>query len=454
MYRSTIVVCLSALVCLAGASLADIPKLINYQGMLTESDGSTPVADGTYDITFKIYNASSGGDKRWEETQTDVAVTSGLFNVILGGATVGGIDLDFSEEYWLDVTVEGETMSERLRFTSVGYAYRARIADSATVAVSAPTGGGWTDDGTVVRLETSTDKVMIGTGSPAEELHVNGDIRLSSTGDITFVDDNTKIYETGDDLVITADDDVFLWPDDNIYIGADGGPNWIQFDPGGQKLGIGTTAPLARTHLRGSSLSLPSEAVHYDEFILEDADAILGLYSGTSGPAGSAITFGEIAGGALAEKWAIIRETAGGGKGLRITYGTDKDQFVNPTIMYLDSLGNVGVGTKITHSTLRVNGSLAMKIKNETDGYSVEDSDCVLVVDTPGDVSTNIYLPSAVGIAGRVYTIKYVGGWWAWVYPSDGEKIDDSFARRYLPPWEYVTIISDGSNWLIIGQSP
>ena len=95
------------LVLLPNTTQAGIPKLINYQGMLTESDGSTPVADGTYDITFKIYNASSGGDKRWEETQTDVAVTNGLFNVILGGATVGGIDLDFSEEYWLDVTVEG-----------------------------------------------------------------------------------------------------------------------------------------------------------------------------------------------------------------------------------------------------------------------------------------------------------------------------------------------------------
>jgi hypothetical protein len=109
MYRSaTIVVRLAILVCLTGAGLADIPKLINHQGMLTQSDGSTPVPDGAYDINFKIYNASSGGDKRWEETQTDVAVTSGLFNVLLGSATVGGIDLDFSEEYWLDITVEGE----------------------------------------------------------------------------------------------------------------------------------------------------------------------------------------------------------------------------------------------------------------------------------------------------------------------------------------------------------
>jgi hypothetical protein len=56
----------------------------------------------------------------------------------------------------------------------VGYAYRASIADSATVAVSAPSGGGWTDDGTNVRLTTSTDKVGIGTTTPDtySKLHV------------------------------------------------------------------------------------------------------------------------------------------------------------------------------------------------------------------------------------------------------------------------------------------
>jgi hypothetical protein len=452
MYRFTIVVCLIFPVLFASLALADIPKLINYQGMLTESDGSTPVPDDTYDINFKIYNASSAGDKRWEETQTDVAVTNGLFNVILGNATVGGLDLDFSEEYWLEITVEGEQMGQRLRFTSVGYAYRARMADSATVAVSAPTGGGWTDDGAVVRLETSTDKVMIGTGSPTEKLHVNGDIRLSSGGDIAFVDDSTRIYETGDDLVLTADDDVFLMPDDDVYIAADGGSSWILLDPGGQKVGIGTTAPLATAHVRKSDLSLPSGAIHSDKVIVEDADAVLGLYSSAGGGAGSAITFGEVTGGALVDKWGIARETAGGGKGLRITYGTDKDQFVNPTIMYLDSLGNVGIGTKITHSTLRVNGSLAMKINAVTYSHGLTDSDCILVVSGTEDASI-VSLPSAVGIAGRVYTIKYVGTWWAAVYTAGVEKIDQ-YSDIALDQWEYVTIVSDGSNWLIIGRSP
>ena len=54
MNRFIIILGLMILVFLVSLSLAEIPKLINYQGMLTESDGSTPVADGTYDLKFKI----------------------------------------------------------------------------------------------------------------------------------------------------------------------------------------------------------------------------------------------------------------------------------------------------------------------------------------------------------------------------------------------------------------
>ncbi|HEX7400595.1 MAG TPA: hypothetical protein VF369_00325, partial [candidate division Zixibacteria bacterium] len=93
---------LFVLVLLVGLGLAGVPQLINYQGMLTDNSG-TPL-NGTYSIIFKIYNAESAGTKRWEETQSGVLVSNGLFNVILG--SVNPIDsLDFNEQYWLDITV-------------------------------------------------------------------------------------------------------------------------------------------------------------------------------------------------------------------------------------------------------------------------------------------------------------------------------------------------------------
>jgi hypothetical protein len=118
---------------------ADIPKLINYQGMLTD-DGGDPL-NGTPDIAFRIYNASSGGTLRWNETHSSVPVADGLFNVILGSQS-GGINLDFSEDYWLEIEVDSDTMPERLQFTSVGYAYRAMVADSA-LAAAPGSGSNW-----------------------------------------------------------------------------------------------------------------------------------------------------------------------------------------------------------------------------------------------------------------------------------------------------------------------
>ena len=42
---------------------------INYQGKLLDGS-SSPVADGSYSMTFKLYTAASGGSEVWSETQS------------------------------------------------------------------------------------------------------------------------------------------------------------------------------------------------------------------------------------------------------------------------------------------------------------------------------------------------------------------------------------------------
>jgi hypothetical protein len=167
MKRLLSIVAIFAVMLSVGPGRCEIPKLINYQGMLTDGSG-TPLS-GLHDIVFKIYNAELGGTEKWSETQSSVSVANGLFNVILGSSSP--LDLDFSEGYWLEITVDGETMPDRLKFTSVGYAYRAMVADSA--ARAGAVGGGWTDDGSNVHLTTTSDKVGIGVTNPLGKLHVN-----------------------------------------------------------------------------------------------------------------------------------------------------------------------------------------------------------------------------------------------------------------------------------------
>jgi hypothetical protein len=216
--------------------------MINYQGMLTDHAG-TPFS-GIYSITFKIYNAVSGGTKKWEETQSGVSVSNGLFNVILG--SMNPIDtLSFAEQYWLDVTVGAEHTPTRLKFTSAGYAYRAWVADSAAVA-GVGGGGGWVDDGTVVRLQTSTDKVGIGTTTPGLRLDIKSSgsadgIRITSSDD----DDLFRARQNSDGSCGVLVYDSAGDPKVSIQ----GGTANSYFNAG--NVGIGTTNPGAKLHVNG-----------------------------------------------------------------------------------------------------------------------------------------------------------------------------------------------------------
>ncbi|MEN9920940.1 MAG: hypothetical protein RL538_833, partial [Candidatus Parcubacteria bacterium] len=50
-------------------ALAQPAYTINYQGKLTDNTGLT-VADGTYQIVFKLYTTSTGGSAIWTETRS------------------------------------------------------------------------------------------------------------------------------------------------------------------------------------------------------------------------------------------------------------------------------------------------------------------------------------------------------------------------------------------------
>jgi hypothetical protein len=107
-------------------SFADIPKIINYQGRVTDNSG-TPVPDGIYDMVFSIWPSESGGgfEPLWQSGTHNVEVTDGIFNTLLGTVGVTPLDLEFAQDLWLEVTIEGETQTPRQRFGSVGYAYMA-----------------------------------------------------------------------------------------------------------------------------------------------------------------------------------------------------------------------------------------------------------------------------------------------------------------------------------------
>jgi len=58
------------------AAMAVVPSTINYQGHLTDAAGA-PV-NGTTNIFFALYTASTGGIAIWSETHIGVQVTKNL----------------------------------------------------------------------------------------------------------------------------------------------------------------------------------------------------------------------------------------------------------------------------------------------------------------------------------------------------------------------------------------
>jgi len=103
---------------------AAIPTVISYQGKVTDSGGD-PVADGNYTMRFRIYDASTGGSLEWDSGNRTIAVSDGVFNVLLGESPQPSLDLEFNEDYWLLVTFAGVNQSPRQRMSSAGYAYMA-----------------------------------------------------------------------------------------------------------------------------------------------------------------------------------------------------------------------------------------------------------------------------------------------------------------------------------------
>ena len=114
------------------------PQTLNYQGYLTSSTG-TPV-NTTVVMTFRLYNAASGGVALYTETLPPVSVTNGSFNVVIG--TLTPIPLPFDVPYWLTVAVNADAeMSPRQPLASSAYAFTTAAIQGSAVSAVAPTDG-------------------------------------------------------------------------------------------------------------------------------------------------------------------------------------------------------------------------------------------------------------------------------------------------------------------------
>jgi hypothetical protein len=124
--------------------------LFSYQGQLLDVSGD-PV-EGNLDITFHLYHQAESGTPFWTEAHTGaqaVTVIGGLFQVLLGSLQPISA-ADVTGDVYLELVVNGETLSPRELFASVAYAVEAStLPDGATTRGSLAVNGRLTVNGTL-----------------------------------------------------------------------------------------------------------------------------------------------------------------------------------------------------------------------------------------------------------------------------------------------------------------
>lgn len=109
-------------------SAAGSPQKIGFQGKLLDTANNP--RNGSFSMTFRIFDAPTLGTQLWSETQSAVSVNNGVFTVQLGAVTALTAGLFSDTSAYLEVQVAPDSaMTPRQQLLMSPYAFRALMAD-------------------------------------------------------------------------------------------------------------------------------------------------------------------------------------------------------------------------------------------------------------------------------------------------------------------------------------
>jgi hypothetical protein len=212
-------------------------EIINYQGSLSDTNGPM---NGFHSMTFDIFDTKTPGSDLplWSESHTNVQLSDGVFNILLGSSTPFPADLfDTNDDLYLRITVGGEDLDPLMHITSSAYAIKADTANHAHTATAANS----VLDGTVTGNLLVDGRVGVGDESPNAEMHVV----MTSGGTIPSLTPGLIVEDVpnnfGSRMEIRDESGVAEFRIDatgDVDIGGD------------SKLGIGIASPEARLHVQ------------------------------------------------------------------------------------------------------------------------------------------------------------------------------------------------------------
>ncbi|MEE9553315.1 MAG: tail fiber domain-containing protein [candidate division Zixibacteria bacterium] len=159
-----------------------VQSTVGGGGNNTASGGYTTIAGGWRNAALGFLSAIPGGYADTIEVTGNYSYLFGIGSKLTEDST---LMIDMPHIRFGDETTGFEFP------TSDGTNGQVMATDgSGQLSWTVPPSGGWFDSGNIVRLETSSDSVGIGTGSPSEKLEVNGNILVSGKANIGLANSN------------------------------------------------------------------------------------------------------------------------------------------------------------------------------------------------------------------------------------------------------------------------
>jgi len=349
----------------------------------------------------------------------------------------------------------------------------------------------------------------------ADNSPITGDISIAADLNLTTLTQNSIPF-IGASCLVNEDTDNLVWDDTNKYLGigiaapthrihglvdiSTGTPRGYFFDMDYTGTNTGTGNYCVKTNFDVSTSSSPNNRVYtsMDSRITlqnawnESTCTILGAnYQATISAANS--TTGNLIGqlnklatannrnnvtvtNAIATKASFSLGTNGASSVFTNVVGyyveeavLSSGSFTNFTGLYVEELlagdtnwavytegttqsyfgGNVGFGDTAPHSKVEVAGSFATKLTEATGTTTLDETHQTLNC-TANTFTVN--LPTAVGISGRIYNIKNSGTGTITVDGDGTETIDGAATQTMATQYDFLTVQSDGSNWIILSH--
>lgn len=173
----------TALGLFAATAVAQVPATMNYQGrLLQNTEEQTPI-DSTVDIVFSIWTgpaSDASANQLWSENWNDVALSNGIFSVLLGsnGSALVPAHFQANPMLYLQLVVDGETLLPRQQLGSVPFAMVDEPGNELQEL---------SRSGTTLNLSGSDSSVDLGDLAASQQLSLAGTtLSLSNGGSVSL----------------------------------------------------------------------------------------------------------------------------------------------------------------------------------------------------------------------------------------------------------------------------